>query len=149
MNCRQVHEKIEAYYEGALPETDERGVDIHLVQCPVCNEELGGVDEMIGICHEAFDDAVRPVDIPGLRTGIRDLQQRAEAQAGERRRFNRKDLLMRCAFALVVIPAIWVFGLAAMQTYSVVTDWEPSAQPATELVNTDSELPARAPNPWQ
>lgn len=125
MNCRQVHEKIENYYEGVLPMVDELGVDIHLVQCPVCNEELGGVTSMVGTCNEAFDGEAGYRDIVGLRAGMDGLAHQVAEQEKRRDGFNRKDMFMHVMLACIAIPAIWFMGAKAMQTYSALSDLVP------------------------
>lgn len=144
MNCRQVHERIEAYHQGTLPEADERGVDIHLVQCPICNEELMEVDTLIDSCRRALAGESVTADTNGLRVGIASLERRAAEQVAQRGWFIRKDSLMRLSFALVVIPAIWVLGLALMHTYTVVSDWEPVPVAGADIVDTNLELPGAA-----
>ncbi|MFP6583083.1 MAG: hypothetical protein VCD00_11090 [Candidatus Hydrogenedentota bacterium] len=125
MNCRQVHEKIEKYYEGVLPVADELGVDIHLVQCPVCNDELGGVTNMVGACNEAFDDEAGYRDLLGLRVGMDSMARQVAEQEKRRDGFNRKDMFMHVMLACVAIPAIWFMGAKATQTYSAVSDLVP------------------------
>ena len=88
MKCREVHEKIEGYYEGVLSAVDERGIDIHLVQCPVCHEELGGVDMMVGACGEAFEAKQGHRDLTGLRAGMDAM---AEEVARQERRRERQE----------------------------------------------------------
>ena len=139
MNCRQVHELIEAYHEGALPVADERGVDIHLVQCPDCNEHLGGVGRLIEVCQEALHEPCGTPDLSELRAGISELDRKAAEQTRRRQRLNRKDALLAFSVALVVIPAIWMFGLAIAHTYTVVTDWEPGPPTMVNSVGTNDE----------
>lgn len=120
MNCQQVHDKIEGYYEGVLPLGDEWGIDIHLVQCPNCQSELGGIHGVVHECHAAFDALpdTQSSDLHDLHQGIELLEQKALAVETNRIRFFRKEQLLRLILIGVTIPTLFILGNKAVDTYT-------------------------------
>ena len=135
MNCRQVHENIERYYEGVLPVADELGLDIHLVQCESCGEELGGIGTMVGECNDAFDELPKSTDLDGLYEGIEKLGQQSARSDVDRAWFRRKELVLHLMFMLVAIPVFWVVSVSAIDTYSAYMDVVPdgSSEPLKSM----------------
>ena len=50
--CRQILAKISAYLDGELDATACDEVDRHCQQCAGCAEDVRGLRETIGLCHE-------------------------------------------------------------------------------------------------
>lgn len=125
MNCKQVHEQIEQYYEGVLPVADELGIDIHLVQCAVCADELGGISHLVEDCHQAFETLPSSCDLKGLHSGIDRMEQQAEQQDLRRGWFHKKDLVMHLILALVAVPVFFLVSTKAIETYSAYSEIMP------------------------
>jgi len=51
--CRKVGARLEAYFEGVLPEAEERMVAEHLWQCPRCASELEQIRRLAVFLNEA------------------------------------------------------------------------------------------------
>lgn len=138
MNCRQVHEIIEEYYEGVLSVGDELGVDIHLVQCKSCDHELGGIQDIVEDCNQAFDQLMPNEDFASIQDGIKDMYQRELQQTKWRDMFHAKDKVFHLIFFLVAIPTIWLVSAKAIETYSAYTDLVPdSSIESPEIKTTD------------
>ena len=118
MNCQQVHENIEGYYEGELSVSDELGIDIHLVQCPACNAELGDVHGIVHDCRDAFSHLPGTIDITGIERGIDELNQQVSDTEDDRNRFFRKELLLRMVLMGVLLPTLWMVGNKMVNTYN-------------------------------
>ena len=117
MNCQQVHENIEGYYEGVLPVADELGIDIHLVQCPRCQSELGGIFEVIHECHDAFNELPNKPDIEDLQQGIQLINQKVMDTELNRIRFFKKEQMIRLIIISIAIPTLFLLGNKAINTY--------------------------------
>lgn len=141
MNCQQVHEHIERYYEGALPVADELGVDIHLVQCAACAEELGGIDTLVEECHQAFDGVTTDCDIEGLHAGMVAIEKAVAHQHWLRARFRRKDVAMHLIFALVALPVFLILSVKFIETYSAYAKFLPVHPAKAEAREMDTIPP--------
>jgi hypothetical protein len=118
MNCRQVHENIEGYYEGELPLDEELGIDIHLVQCPKCEFELGGIKALVVDVRDSLDSLPNVSQREDLQIGMEELDRLALEHEHVRSRFFKKDLLLQLMFLVVVIPTFWLVGNKVLETYS-------------------------------
>ncbi len=118
MNCRQVHEKIEGYYEGELPIDEELGIDIHLVQCPKCGHELGGIKSLVTDFRDTLECLPNDSDFDNLQEGLKELNQNAAENEKVRTRFFKKDLLLQFVLLCVIVPTFWLVGNRVVEAYS-------------------------------
>jgi len=117
MNCKQVHDNIEGYYEGVLPVVDELGIDIHLVQCPKCQSELGGVYDVVHECHDAFSELPNESDFENIQQGIQLMNQQLLDTEADRTRFFKKEQVLRLILIGIAIPTLFLLGNKAINTY--------------------------------
>jgi len=141
MNCRQVHEHIERYYEGVLPVADELGIDIHLVQCAACAEALGGVNSLVEDCGCAFDVVPSSSDLKGLHEQMDTMVQQVAQQDSRRAGFRKKDVVMHLVLAIVAVPVFWMLSTKAIETYSAYSDILPEAAVETGALSVDTVPP--------
>jgi hypothetical protein len=118
MNCQQVHEKIEGYYEGELPIDEELGIDIHLVQCPKCGRELGGIKTLVLDFRDTFESLPNDSNFDNLQEELKELDQNAAENEKVRARFFKRDLLLQFVLLCVIVPTFWLVGNKVIEAYS-------------------------------
>lgn len=141
MNCRQVHEKIEGYYEGELPLEEEMGIDIHLVQCPECERALGGIDSLVSEVRDSLDARANVSEFERVREGMKKLEHTAFENEKSRGLFSKKNLILQLLLLLVTIPTFWVVGNSAVETYNASGTFVDSVLRRHEVSVENKETP--------
>ncbi|MDJ0522059.1 MAG: zf-HC2 domain-containing protein [Planctomycetota bacterium] len=73
--CREVAERLLAYRDGELEETEEPFIKEHLQYCPSCLDLLNGYDEVCDVLHR-----LQPVNMPsGVLERCRERLRREAA----------------------------------------------------------------------
>lgn len=73
--CREVAERLLAFRDGELEETEEPFIREHLQYCPACLDLLNGYDEVCEVLNR-----LKPVNMPeGIMDRCRDRMRRVLA----------------------------------------------------------------------
>lgn len=70
--CADFLERLSRYLDDDLPETQRRGIERHLRDCPCCEDILESLKFTVTACHEKGRPALP-----------RDVRQRAKARVAE------------------------------------------------------------------
>lgn len=141
MKCDTVQRVIVEYDEGGLCVADELCVDIHLVQCPDCREELTELGAFQGMFS-------RGLAHPEPRNHLRDLLghlDSADAASSLRlglgggRRFPRW-----AAFRFSVAVA-----LSALALFGGAIGWSKDSLPYFQLPTVEAETGLPVPEAWR
>ncbi len=141
MKCEAVQRVIVEYDEGGLCVADELCVDIHLVQCPDCREEL--------IELEDFEDMLsRGLTHPEPQNHLRDLLghlDRSEAPSSSRvgvcaRRRLRNGAMFRFSMAV---------ALSALALLCGAVGWNQGSLAYFQLPIVEAETGLPVPQTWR
>ena len=143
MKCSAIQECIVPYVAGALCVADELCVDIHLVQCAVCREE---VDELVnGVL-------VFPVELehPDPRNLLQDLLEELEGLPEPPPVSRRVNRWRRNACA-ALLPLTVVVTFSLFYLSGAVPDWTRNFNAYLSLptVEEDMDIPmSKVWRPW-
>ncbi len=97
MNCKQIHDQLDDFIEGQLPQQQAAEVREHVVDCPECHQRLSE--------HQAYIQSMREMPVPDMTPGF---TQRALRRAVEQKQHQRLGFARGFGSALVVGLAMWV-----------------------------------------
>lgn len=141
MKCDTVQHVIVEYDEGGLCVADELCVDIHLVQCPDCREELADLGAFQGIFS-------RGLTHPEPRNHLRDLLScldSADAPSSSRLRFVKgKRFPERAIFRFSVAVTLSVLLLCGGSL-----GWGKDFLPFFQLPIVEAESGLPVPETWR
>jgi type II secretory ATPase GspE/PulE/Tfp pilus assembly ATPase PilB-like protein len=70
MTCEEVRDELVAYARGELSETRRKEVDVHLVRCGDCLQELEGTRDVLGITSRADAASIKEVAKQVIATAL-------------------------------------------------------------------------------
>lgn len=101
MSCSDVRVALGAFVLGALDPAERAEVDVHLVRCPACRDELAHLAGLPGLLGRLTVDEV----VAGPVRPDPALLERLLASVARRRRTRRRVLVTSVAAALALIGA--------------------------------------------
>jgi predicted anti-sigma-YlaC factor YlaD len=120
MKCQHVQSVIVEYAEGALCVADELCVDIHLVQCDSCRDELRSIAGLGRSVARLIEDDSTPPDTLALLSRIDALPELPARREPYPLRRTGGTLLRAALAALIVFLA---FTSGALTWHRQVPDW--------------------------
>ncbi|GAB6165900.1 hypothetical protein JCM19992_19000 [Thermostilla marina] len=104
MECNRIRERLSAYHDREISESDRRDVEAHLASCVMCRETLAGIESLSRLVAES------PVPLPeSLRRPRKDIFETPSRVAALERRIAR-----RRAWTDFVLQNRWWFVAASV-----------------------------------
>ncbi|MBG8553866.1 HEAT repeat domain-containing protein [Hymenobacter guriensis] len=139
-NCEEVQQELMSWLAGELPETDKQTLAAHLAQCPDCQHELEGVQQL----WTAMGNLPVPAPSEELRPNFYAMLAEFKAEEQQRQRWSMAGLLerlrqwwqpafaQRLAYSLVLVLAGLGIGYGLRGHETSAGAEEPLAQVSTE-----------------
>ena len=130
-----------AYAEGALCVADELCIDIHLVQCSECREELEDIGDFNALFLEELTHPEPHNDLQELLDRLLDVESAAEFSAdGAHTRRTLRATLFRFSVTATLAMLIFVGGAFT---------WTSGLVPYLKLPTVEAETGLPIPMAWQ
>ena len=122
----RIYPQLAAYHDGELNEAQQRRVQAHLLECPLCRSELAQLQKLDDLlAHQPLPESLRTADLwPGLAGR---LSERPAVRAGPGWHW-RAWWLAPAGLLLgqATLQAVALLALA-LSTVMVLTGWQPLA----------------------
>ena len=78
--CQEFLERLSRYLDNELPAPDRRTIELHLHDCPCCEEVLDSLKQTVALCHDEGRPELPPDVRLRARARVVELLQRAPAR---------------------------------------------------------------------
>lgn len=117
--CEHI-QKVSAYHDGELSTEEARVLKVHLVQCPVCAQELREVKKLSSILGKAVDFETPAKVIKRLHQSVAIVQEASVTTLAK--------MLTAAAAAILIVCAAWLWSMSKSDASSpTVSLWERTA----------------------
>ena len=120
------HDQLLGYVDNRLPDSEKHRIEIHLIDCEMCSDEVEGLTEMR--------------DPEQLSAIVEELEQRVAVSQSRRFRLNTKVILAAAAVIVLLVGAVFIFRFVVWQNQEPLI----SEQATTPLTEQEDDLQQKA-----
>ena len=96
------HDQLLGYVKGQLSDEEMHQIEMHLIDCEMCSDEIDGLTEMKD-----------PKQLPDI---LEELEQRMAASQSKRFRLNTRMILAAAAVIVLLAGTVYLFRYVVWQT---------------------------------
>jgi len=123
------HDQLLGYVDNRLPEKEKHLIEMHLVDCEMCSDEVEGLAAMRD-----------PEQLPVI---VEELEQRVAASQSRRFRMNTRAILAAAAIIVLLVGAVFIFRYVVWQNQEPLISEQATAPPTEQ----EDDLQQKAETP--
>jgi len=127
------HDQLLGYVDNRLPEKEKHLIEMHLVDCEMCSDEVEGLAAMRD-----------PEQLPVI---VEELEQRVAASQSRRFRMNTRAILAAAAIIVLLVGAVFIFRYVVWQNQEPLISEQATAPPTEQEDDLQQKAADEAPPP--